>query len=74
LGESETETGSEIIAAQEQANIKYRATNVLQTETYSKCRICQQSDERIGHTVSPCPILAKVQYRHVCVLKYTSTL
>jgi len=41
----------------------------LNTETDSKCRLCQQFDETIDHIVSVCPILAKEQYikRHdVC--------
>jgi hypothetical protein len=34
----------------------------LNTETDSKCRMCQQSDETIDHIISACPILAKEQY------------
>jgi hypothetical protein len=66
------ETESEIVAAQDQAlQTKYYATKILNTETVSKCRLCQQFDEAIDHTVSACSILAKEQYmkRHdrVCV-------
>jgi len=47
------------------------ATNILNTETDSKCRLCQQCDETIDHIISACPILAKEQYikRHdsVCI-------
>jgi len=34
----------------------------LNTETDSKCRLCQQFDETIEHIISVCPILAKEQY------------
>jgi hypothetical protein len=34
----------------------------LNTETDSKCRLCQQFDETIEHITSACPILAKEQY------------
>jgi len=37
---------SEIIVAQEQAlQTKYYKTKIAQTETDSKCRLCQQYDE-----------------------------
>jgi hypothetical protein len=43
----------------------------LNTETDSKCRLCQQYDETVDHIISAFPILAKEQYikRHdrVCV-------
>jgi hypothetical protein len=41
---------------------KYYATKILNTETDSKCRRCQQFDETIDHTISACPVLAKEQY------------
>jgi len=77
-GDLKAETESEIVAAQDQAiQTKYYATKILNTETDSKCRICQQFDDTIGHIISACPILAKEQYikRHdrVCVHNYTST-
>jgi len=34
----------------------------LNTETDSKCRLCQQFDETIDHIISACPILAKEQH------------
>jgi len=34
----------------------------LNTETDSKCRLCQQFGETIGHIISAWPILAKEQY------------
>jgi hypothetical protein len=34
------------------------AHKILQTEADSKCRLCQQFDETIGHILSACPILA----------------
>jgi len=49
---------------------------VLNTETDSKCRLCQQFDETIDHIISACPILAKEQYIKdmiQCVHSYTST-
>jgi hypothetical protein len=48
------------VAAQDQT--KYYATKILNTETDSKCRLCQQIYETIDHTISACPILAKEQY------------
>jgi len=38
------------------------ATKILNTETDSKCRLCQKFDETIDHIISACPILAKEQY------------
>ena len=38
------------------------ATKILNTETDSKCRLCQQFDETIDHIISACPILAKEEY------------
>ena len=58
------------MAAQDQAlETKYYATKILNTETDSKCRLCQQFDETIDHIISACPILAKEQYikRHARV-------
>ena len=53
------------------------STKILNTETDSKCRLCQQFDETIDHIISACTILAKEQCikRHdsVCVHNYTST-
>ena len=51
------------MAAKYQAlQTKYYVTKILNTETDSKCRLCQQFDETIGHIISACPILAKEQY------------
>jgi hypothetical protein len=51
------------VAAQDQAlQTKYYATKILNTETDSKCRLCQQFYETIDHIISACPILAKEQY------------
>ena len=58
-GDLKTETESEIVAAQDEAlQTKYYATNILNTETDNKCRLCQQFDETLDH-ISACPILAK---------------
>jgi len=48
----------------------------LNTETDSKCRLCQQFDETIDHIISACPILAKEQYikRHDRACVCTTTL
>jgi len=44
-GDLKAETGSEIVAAQDQAlQTKYYVTKILNTETDSKCRLCQQID------------------------------
>ena len=62
-GDLKAETESEIVAGQNQAlQKKYYATKILNTETDSKCRLCQQFDETIDHIISTCPILAKEQY------------
>ena len=62
-GDLKAETESEIVAAQHQAlQTKYYATTILNTETDSKCRLCQQFDETIDHIISACPILAKEQH------------
>jgi hypothetical protein len=62
-GDLKTETESEIVAAQDQAlHTKHYATKILNTETDSKCRLCQRLDEAIDHIISACAILAKEQY------------
>ena len=62
-GDLKAETESEIMATQDQAlNTKYCATKLLNTETDSQCRLCQQFDETIDHIISACSILAKEQY------------
>jgi len=44
-GDLKAETESEIAAAQDQAlKTKYYATKILNTETDSMCRLCQQFD------------------------------
>jgi hypothetical protein len=51
-GDLKAETWSEIVAAQDQAKqAKYYATNILNTETDSKCRLCQKFDETIVHII-----------------------
>jgi hypothetical protein len=37
-------------------------TKILNTQTDSKCRLCQQFDETIDHVISACLILAKKRY------------
>jgi hypothetical protein len=60
---NKAETENEIVAAQHQEiQTKYYATKILNTETDSKCRLCQQFDETIDHIISACPILAKEEY------------
>jgi len=62
-GDLKAETESEILAAQDQAlQTKYYATKILNIGRDSKCRLCQQFDEKIDHIMSACPILAKDQY------------
>jgi len=52
-GDLKAETEIEIVAAQDQAlQTKYYATKILNTETDSKCRLCQQFDETIDHIIS----------------------
>ena len=67
-----------IVVAQDQAlQTKYYATEILNTETDSEYRLCQQFDATIDHIISACPILAKEQYikryDRECVHNYTST-
>ena len=66
-----------IIIKQDRAiQAKYYATKILNTETDSKCRLCQQFDETIDHIISACPILRKAQYIKdmiECVHNHTST-
>jgi len=51
------------VAAQDQApQTKYYEKKILNTETDSKCRLCQQYAETIDHIISAFPILAKEQY------------
>ena len=62
-GDLKAETESEIVAAQDQVlQTKYYATKILNTETNSRCRLCQQFDETVDHIISACPILAKDLY------------
>jgi len=62
-GDLKAETESEIVAAQDRAlQTEYCATKILNTETDSKCRLCQQFDETIDRIISACRILAKEQY------------
>ena len=61
-GDLRAETEGEIESSQAQAlQTKCNATNILETETGSKCRVCQRCDETIYHITSACPILAKEQ-------------
>jgi uncharacterized protein YecT (DUF1311 family) len=67
-----------IVLVQDQSlQTKYHATKILQTETDSKCRLCQQSDETIDRIISACPVVEKEQYmkRHdrVCVELHFNT-
>jgi hypothetical protein len=62
-GDLKAETESEIVAEQDKAiQTKYYATKILNTETDSKCKLCQQFDETIHQILSACPVLAKAQY------------
>ena len=57
------ESESEITVAQSEAlQAKCHSTNIIQSETDSKCRLRQQYDKTIDHIMSACPILAKEQY------------
>ena len=77
-GDLKAETESEIVAAQDQAlQTKYYATKILNTETDSKCRLCQHFDETIDHIISAGTKLAKEQhikrYDSVCVCVHNCT-
>jgi hypothetical protein len=45
-GDLKGESVSEVTATQDQALKKNHATKILQTETESKCRLCQQVDDQ----------------------------
>ena len=65
-GDLKAETESEIVTAQDQeSQTKYYATKLLNTETDSKCRLCQQLDVTADHIISACPILAK-EHNRMC--------
>ena len=52
-GDIKAETESEVVAAQDQAlQTKYYAAKILSTETYSKCRLCQQFYDNRPHNIS----------------------
>ena len=53
-GDLKAEIESETVAAQDQVlKTKYYATKILNTETDSQCRLCQQLDEKIRtHNIS----------------------
>jgi hypothetical protein len=62
-GHLKAETESQIVPTQDEAlQTKYYGTKTLNTETDSKCRLCQQFDETIDNIITACPILAKQQY------------
>jgi hypothetical protein len=60
-GDLKGESVSEVITTQDQALKTKYATKILQTETESKYRMCQQVDETAENIMSACPILAKKQ-------------
>ena len=41
---------------------------ILQTETDSKHRLCEQFDKTVEHIIEACPLLAKEQY----IMRYDS--
>jgi len=62
-GDLQAETVSEILATQDRAiQTEYYVTEMLNTETDSKCRLCQQFGETIDRMISACQILTKGQY------------
>jgi flagellar biosynthesis chaperone FliJ len=62
-GDLKAETESGIVAAQDQAlQMMHYATKILNTETDSKSRLCQQFVETMEHIISARSILAKEQY------------
>jgi len=51
-GDLKAETESEIVETQDRAlQTKYYTTKILNTETDSKCRLCQQFDETVEHII-----------------------
>jgi hypothetical protein len=63
IGDLKAELERERVAAQDRAlQTKYYVTKRLQTETGSKCSLCQQFGETIDDIISACPVLAKERY------------
>jgi hypothetical protein len=67
----EERNGNEIVVAKDQAlQTKHHATEILDAQTDSKCRLCEQFDKTIGHIIPACPVQPKEQYtkryNHVC--------
>jgi hypothetical protein len=59
-GDLKGETESEILAAQSQAlQTRYQVIKMLKTKTESKCKLCQQYNEKIDHSKTACSVLAK---------------
>jgi hypothetical protein len=62
-GDIKGETESTIVAAQEQAIIKnYFKNKILKDEIESKCRLCKQHEETVGHLTAGYLILVKNEY------------
>jgi hypothetical protein len=62
-GDTKGETGSTIVAAQDQAiSTNYFKNKILKEDIESKCQLCKQHEETIDHLTSGCPILAKNEY------------
>jgi len=60
-GDIKRETGSTLVAAQDQAiSTNYFKNKILKEEMESKCRLCKQHEETIDH--SGHQILAKNEY------------
>ena len=59
-GDIKGETESTIVAAQGQAiSTNYFKNKNLKQEIESKCRLCKQHEETIGHLTSGCPYFGK---------------
>jgi hypothetical protein len=57
------ETGSTIVAAQDQAtSTNYFKNKILNEGSDTKCRLCKQHKETMDHITLGCPILAKKVY------------
>jgi hypothetical protein len=55
-GDIKGETGSTIVAAQDQAiSTNYFKNKILKQEIESKCRLCKQHEETIDHLTSDVP-------------------
>jgi hypothetical protein len=68
------------VAAQDQTiSTNYFKRKILKEEIESRCRLCKEYEETIGHLTSGCPILAKnenvidmIKSVHIYITQYVN--